>query len=123
MRTDGFREFPHKARHSMQRGMMRHMTSHTTRETQLAPLSWALQLQEKHSVFLTGTAASPIRVTLLYDTVPIVGFTQLVHSKIKTEKQTFKERDNSPVCNTLQTFIVGAGPIELLGCKSVLLRG
>lgn len=36
---------------------MQHMTSHTTTETQLTPLLWALQLQDKHFVLLTGTAA------------------------------------------------------------------
>lgn len=107
----------------MQQEKMRHMTSHTKRETQLTPLLLALQLEEKHFIFLTGTAAYAIHVTLLYDTVPIVGFIQLVHLKMKTKKQTFKEWDNSPVCNSLQTLIVGAGPIELLGYKSLLLRG
>jgi len=111
------------ARHSMQQEKMRHMTSHTKRETQLTPLLLALQLQEKHLIFLTETAAYAIYVTLLYDTVHIVGFIQLLHLKMKTKKQTFKEWDNSPVCNSLQTLIVGAGPIELLGQKSLLLRG
>lgn len=37
---------------------------------------------------------------------------------MKTKKQTLKEWDNSPVCNCLQTLIVGAGPMELLGYKS-----
>lgn len=91
------------------------MTPHPTRETQLTPLLWALQLQDKHYLLLTGTAASPARAT--------AGFIQSVYLKIKTDKQTFKEWDNSPLCNTLQTLVVGAGPRELLGCKSLLLRG
>lgn len=96
---------------------MQHMTSHTTREreTQLTPLLWALQSQDKHFLLLTGTAASPACGT--------AGFAQSVHLKRKTDKQTCKEWDNSPVCNTLQALLVGAGPIELLGCKSLLLRG
>lgn len=74
----------------MQQEKMRHMTSHTKRQIQLAPLLLALRLQKKHLGSLTGTELTKYMSQLFYDTMPIIASLQPRHFKTHN-KAVFKE--------------------------------
>lgn len=111
-----------RARHNMQQEKMRHDILHQKRGTinrftvGFAFLGEAFHFPNRHCSWCN------ICHSTLWHSANRWLYT-ISTFEMKTKKQTFKEWDNSPVCNSLQTLIVGAHPIELLGYKSLLLRG
>lgn len=83
-----------------------------------------LWLQDIPFIFRKGTAVYAIYVTLLYDTVPIVVFYRIRTLQNKNKKsRLLRSGTTHRLATVCRLAIVGAGPIELLGYKSLLLRG